>query len=324
MSKSPDWPSRISRVQATKGSLKQPSRRSITQRASTSAGKNDVRLFSNTIYTPQGDAIDVIRSSSQVEIRDNILWTGGGYDIYVANDSTSGFFSDYNDLHTTGPGKLIFWTQDFTDLLVWQQDVNQSDLHSIGRTAVNPNWSQPRFVGLALGDFRVFDETARQRFSSPTIDLGDPRTDQAQPVGYQNLLINPGFEFGLTGWTAAPSGATKSNGRSPWSGSTYFFAGPNPVTTLDQSMDLIAAGVSTAAIDSQNLSLVFGGRVRSANEAIPDSATLTLSFFDAGNELHLRHQHQRRRGRQQHCARPFHRHSRQRQHSRQSGLSELA
>src|SRR5262249_35504601 len=159
----------------------------------------------------------------------------------VANDSTSGFFSDYNDLHTTGTGKLVFWTQDFTDLLDWQQDVNQFDLHSIGRTVVNPNWSQPRFVGLALDDFRVLDETARQRFSSPTIDLGDPRTDQALPASYQNLLTNGGFESGLTGWTAAPSGATQTSGPTPWSGTTYFFAGPNPVTTLDQTIDLITA-----------------------------------------------------------------------------------
>jgi hypothetical protein len=244
-------------------------------------GQSDVRLFQNTIYAPAGDGIKIGAASQQVEVRGNILWTGSGYDIFVANDSTSGFFSDYNDLHASGAGKLIYWTRDFSDILDWQEDVHQFDLHSIGRTVVNPVWSQPRFVSLSLDDFRVFDETARQRFSSPTIDLGDPRSDQGLPASFQNLLVNAGFESGLAGWTALPSGATQTANPHPWSGSSYFFAGPSPVTTLDQTVDLIAAGVNTAAIDSQNLSLVFGGRVRSASEAIPDSATLTVTFFDA-------------------------------------------
>lgn len=41
-----------------------------------------------------------------------------GYDIYVANDSTVGFFSEYNNLVATGTGKTVtglkilqtFWT----------------------------------------------------------------------------------------------------------------------------------------------------------------------------------------------------------------------
>src|SRR5204863_313385 len=123
-------------------------------------GRSDVRIFQNTIYTASGDAIDVGAASRQVEVRNNILWTGSGYDIFVANDSTSGFFSDYNDLHSSGPGKLVYWTRDFIDILDWQEDVHQFDLHSIGRTVVNPLWSQPRFASLSLDDFRIFDETA--------------------------------------------------------------------------------------------------------------------------------------------------------------------
>ena len=248
-------------------------------------GLNDVRIFNNTMYTAAGDNIRIGGDSSQVEVRNNILWTENGYDIYVANNSTSGFFSDYNDLHASGTGKLVFWTKDFTDILDWQEDVHQFDLHSIGRTVVNPDWSQPRFVSLALDDYRVFDETARQRFSSPTIDLGDARADQALPTGYQNLLTNGGFESGLTGWTASPSGAAQSAGPDPWEGSNYFFASTNPVTTLDQRVDLIAAGVLPVDIDTKNLSLVFGGRARSANETPVDTGAITLTFYDVNNAV---------------------------------------
>ena len=37
----------------------------------------------------------------------------------------------------------------------------------------------------------------------------------------------------------------------PWKGANYFFASTNPVTTLEQSIDLIAAGFTPTAIDTQ-------------------------------------------------------------------------
>ena len=87
----------------------------------------------------------------------------------------------------------------------------QFDLHSIGRTVVNPDWARPRFLDVALGDFRGFDQLAGQRFSSPTIAAGNPLLDSGPVAGASglsqapNLLTNPGFEAGLTGWTATPS-----------------------------------------------------------------------------------------------------------------------
>ncbi len=248
-------------------------------------GVSDVRIFNNTMYTAAGDNIRAGSVSDQVEVRNNTLWTENGYDIFVDDNSTVGFFSDYNDLHAGSSGKLVYWTKDFNDILDWQEDVHQFDLHSIGRTVVNPDWSQPRFVSLSLNDYRIFDETARQRFSSPTIDLADARSDQALPLSYQNLLGNPSFESGLSGWTASPSGATQGSGPSPWDGTSYFSASVNPVTTLDQQVDLVAAGLLPADIDSKNLSLVFGGRARSANETPVDTGTITLTFLDDGNAV---------------------------------------
>ena len=102
------------------------------------AGATSVQVISNTFYSPTGDNISVTDGASNVEIQDNVLWASSGYDIYVANDSQSGFFSDYNDLFADGTGKLVHWDIDFTDILDWQVDVNQFDLHSVGSTVVNP------------------------------------------------------------------------------------------------------------------------------------------------------------------------------------------
>ena len=244
-------------------------------------GRASVQIVSNTFYSPSGDQIRIDGASANIEIRDNILWSDAGYDIYVANDSTTGFFSDYNDLYSTGTGKLVFWTKDFTDILDWQEDVAQFDLHSIGTTRPNPLWAAPQFYNKGWDDYRVFDQSARQRSTSPTIDAGDPRTDLGQPAGQINLLTNPGFESGLTGWTVAPSGGVLSANPAPFAGANYFSAGSNTVTTVEQTVNLLAQGVSASDIDTKNLSAVFGGRIRSAAETTNDKGQLTITFLNS-------------------------------------------
>ncbi len=194
----------------------------------------------------------------------NILWAQSGYDINVAYDSQNGYFSDYNDLYASGTGILVHWDINFTDILDWQDDVAQFDLHSEGTTILNPTLDRPRFAGLTVDDFQVIAPFAGVRNSSPTVNAGDPVTDEDLPASFQNLLTNPGFESGLTGWTASPSGGTQSASPTPFQGGSYFFAGPNAVVTLDQTVSLTASGITTAQIDAGNQILVFGGRVRSA------------------------------------------------------------
>ena len=64
-------------------------------------GQTDVRVFNNTFDSLTGDLIRIEGSSSEVEVQNNILWSGAGYDLFVADDSQSGFYSDYNDLYST-------------------------------------------------------------------------------------------------------------------------------------------------------------------------------------------------------------------------------
>src|SRR6185436_12913658 len=79
-------------------------------------GGDRVWVANNTLYAPAGDALRIQGSAREVEVRNNILWSGGGYALYVANDSQSGFFSDFNTLHASGGGRVAYWTRDFTDL----------------------------------------------------------------------------------------------------------------------------------------------------------------------------------------------------------------
>ncbi len=71
------------------------------------SGVSDVRVVNNSFYAPAGDNIRIEFGASEVEILNNILWAEAGYDIYVANDSWDGFYSDYNNLYATGSGKLV-------------------------------------------------------------------------------------------------------------------------------------------------------------------------------------------------------------------------
>ncbi|RLB07355.1 MAG: hypothetical protein DRG59_06530, partial [Deltaproteobacteria bacterium] len=244
------------------------------------SGVSDVRVINNTFYTATGDNIRLTTGANNVEIRNNILWTEDGYDIYVANDSQTGFYSDYNLLHASGTGKLVFWTKDFADILDWQADVARFDLHSMGTTVINPAWSEPRFVNRVLDDYRIFGLTARQRFSSPSIDSGDPRTDLAIPVVYQNLLVNPDFESGLTGWDSNEAATVKTSTPDPFSGSQYFFAGNIEEGFAQQTIDLLGAGFTTTQLDSQNLEVIFTGRIRARSENRVDKGNIEITFLD--------------------------------------------
>ncbi|MFN7333087.1 MAG: right-handed parallel beta-helix repeat-containing protein, partial [bacterium] len=246
-------------------------------------GRTNVRVVANTMYTPQGDHVRVSNASREVELLNNIFWTEDGYNIFVANDSTVGFFSDYNVLHTSGNGKIGFWTKDFNDILDWQEDIYRFDLNSIGRTVVNPAWSEPRFINRHTDDYRIFGHVARQRFSSPSLDAGSPYVDTALPASSVNLVSNPGFESGLTGWNVSPTGAIRTSNPNPFEGTNYFFGDGNPTTTLTQTVDLLAAGFTAAQLDNDDLVVVFGGRVRAADESILDTGTITVTLLDGSN-----------------------------------------
>ena len=66
-------------------------------------------LANNTIYQPIGDGVQVTAGSTNVHLRNNIVWTNSGYGLNVANDSQVGFLSDFNDLYVEGTGNIALW-----------------------------------------------------------------------------------------------------------------------------------------------------------------------------------------------------------------------
>jgi len=256
-------------------------------------GVSDVRIINNTLFADSGENVLVNGVSSEVEIRNNVLWAEAGYNMHVANDSQSGFFSDYNLLHATESGGLVHWALGFDDILDWQQDVNRFDLNSIGTTVVNPVWSNPQFVSRALDDYQVMEITASQRFSSPSIDAGDPLTDLALSSIHQNLLQNAGFENGLSDWTTNTEATTETADPNPFEEQSYFTVGESSTGTANQVIDLVQAGYSTAQLDSLKFSITFGGRIRSAgftgnygqDQFVPDRGQVSLSFIDDSQQV---------------------------------------
>lgn len=245
----------------------------------------DVRIVSNTLYTPTGDLIRVEGGSKEVQITDNIAWDDAGFDIYVSDNSQTGYWSDYNLLHTTGTGKLVHWSgYDFTDILDWQADLAKYDLHSRGRTVVNPTWSEPRFADMGLNNYGTTYLSGGLRLSNPVVDAGDPLTDLAISSAPANLLTNASFENGLTGWTANVGAGTPAPA-AVFDGTQEFTAGAVVSGFVEQTVNLLSAGFAAADLDSRNLVATFGGRVRSTAEAIPDVGHITLKFYDGSNNL---------------------------------------
>ncbi len=226
------------------------------------SGVTDVQISNNTIYSETGDNIRLENIAKEVEVRNNILWTELGTDIYVSDNSRNGFFSDYNQLHAVGTGKLIHWMRDFTDVLDWQVDVNRYDLHSIGSTTVHTLGAEPAFVSMARDDYQLWNLVGGLRKTNPSIDGADPRSDVGVPPSFTNLLTNPSFELGISGWTTNVQGTAGAPNGSAFDGTAYFVPGTVATGVASQTVDLVAAGYTPAQLDAQGLIAVFGGRVR--------------------------------------------------------------
>ncbi len=251
----------------------------------------DVRIGNNTVYASDAgaDAIRLAGSASNVEIVGNILWSEAGTAIFVENTAQSGFFSDYNTLYAGETGALVFWTRSFVDILDWQADVARFDLHSVGRTVIDPGIARPAFADLARNDFRIIAPAAGQQATSPSALGGDPFGRFLGLLDGLNLLANPGFEAGLTGWTTNIGATVTTGNPAPYNGARAFSGGlSQAIGSAAQQINLLARGFTAAEIDTAALEVVFGARLwlqASANDQL-DAAGIRLVFRDAsGNTI---------------------------------------
>ena len=216
------------------------------------SGVSNVGTSDNTFYTATGDNIRIENGASNVEILNSILWVQNGYDIYVANNSQTGYFSDYNTLFAGPNGILVYWTQNFTDILDWQDDVGLYDLHSVGSTVVNPTDGMPHFVDLQANNFQLLPQVGGQAAADAALTQGSPIVEYDTQLQNGDLLSDPGFEQGLTGWTTDPGAGAgvAPSGPSAYDGSGYFYGGKVTAGAsgyAEQQVNLLQAGYSDGA-----------------------------------------------------------------------------
>ena len=142
-----------------------------------------------------GDGIRLEGSASGNHIRDNIVWTQNGYDLYVANDSQLAFDSDYNDLFTNGDGRGRVVAEGLRRHL--RLDDRSRLRSALNRLyALDPTLDNPQFVNLSADDYHLTNQV------STSIDAGDP----AQPFALEPASERrPDRSWRL--WQYAPGGA---------------------------------------------------------------------------------------------------------------------
>ncbi|MEO0760560.1 MAG: right-handed parallel beta-helix repeat-containing protein, partial [Pseudomonadota bacterium] len=158
------------------------------------------RIENNTIVQLGGaSAIQLTRTTSDVDIRNNVLVTDTAPVISLTDAVRSGFFSDYN-LYSTGPsGALIDWNgQVFTDIadLFYRLGFEQGGIVAL-----------PGFIDADGADnvAGTVDDDYRLTAASPGIDKADPRTRYDREPGLGGLRANMGAFGNTERATASPA-----------------------------------------------------------------------------------------------------------------------
>jgi parallel beta-helix repeat protein len=149
---------------------------------------NGAKIVNDTIYSPAGNAVVVQQSSQGISLENNILWVEAGAAITVADDSQSGFQSDYNDLYTPGAAVGHWQGQDYPNLADWFYGVGV-DQHSL---STDPEFIDPAgpdgilgFSNSPVGQPIVIDDSSTSGFST----TGSGWTT-VTGVGYNNEVID--------------------------------------------------------------------------------------------------------------------------------------
>ena len=217
----------------------------------------------NTVYQPVGDAVRVDSGSQNVQLRNNILWVQAGYDINIAPDSEVGFASDYNDLYTTGTGKIGLWEgRDFTSRADWFYELGL-DGHS---QSVDPQFVNPAGADGLLG-FSTEPVVPAQ-----IVDDGDPgysltgtcthQTGAGLNADYDSFNY---YDSGTATWTITgltPGQFYQVAATWPADGNAYFssyaiYDGSAYVTTVTVDQRSVPADFSDAGVSWKDLGIYY-------------------------------------------------------------------
>ncbi|RIK74487.1 MAG: hypothetical protein DCC68_22985 [Planctomycetota bacterium] len=169
-------------------------------------------IENNTIYSTSGNGVRLDGFLRDVRVRNNIVQADGGSALAVHAAAQGGFTSDYNNLYATGSGAVVTYfgavpiyfadqespkSKSFADLFDWQVEGN-TDLHSLGRTALDPTLDDPKFVDLAGDDYHLVA-------GSTSVDAGDPSFSTALEPAPNGGRIDLGAYGGTLEATPSPT-----------------------------------------------------------------------------------------------------------------------
>ncbi len=206
----------------------------------------------NTFHQPTGDAIRLQETALNVILRNNIIHVGGGYGVYVSNDSQSSLTSDYNLIHTTGSGKAGYWQSDRATLADWRSATGK-DAWSLSQ--------DPLFVDPAGGDFHlqsphgsyhggrlavaldsatglpvsVAGQWVSDAAQSPAIDRGDAGVSYANEPAPNGAFVNLGAFGGTAQASRSPDAYLTV--LSPSAGETWMTNRTSVLRWRSQDMD---------------------------------------------------------------------------------------
>lgn len=100
----------------------------------------------------------------------------------------------------------------------------------------------------------------------------------------ENMLINSGFEAGLTGWVVSDNTAIRTGDPAPFEGENYVYGKKTPLFRVWQDVDLINKGIMTSGVDAGNFIVEFGGW-QSSYKNQSDSGQIFIHLFDANMAL---------------------------------------
>ena len=100
-----------------------------------------------------------------------------------------------------------------------------------------------------------------------------------------NLLINPGFESGLTGWTTDNHGTLRSSDPLPHSGNYYLMGSDRAqYCSTSQIVDLLSCGFTTSDLDEGALLINYGGW-QSGYKDQTDSGKIMITLKNTDNTV---------------------------------------
>jgi hypothetical protein len=226
-----------------------------------------VTVVNNTVYQPVGDAILLDGDTSNLVLRNNVLWIDAGYAIHATTSNHPGLSSDYNLFQqVAGPGALLgFWAgADRATLLDWHAATGQ-DAHSLyadaGFVDINGADNVLGYDVSGNGYDGGPDDNFYARKSSNTIDRGDAAFASNADIEGQPRVDDPGSP------NLGPVGSLVDLGAYEFRGSSLDATPPTVIAT------------SPAGIQAGSGTVSFGQLILSFSEGVnPIDARAAASY----------------------------------------------